>query len=110
MIDKYSYKVTWSEDDKEFVGLCAEFPSLSWLSKTQSGAFSGIRRLVAEVIQDMKKNKEKLPEALAAKHFSGKFIVRIPPELHRKLAIEAQEAQVSLNRYISARLASTNTN
>ena len=28
---RYSYSVTWSAQDGEFVGLCAEFPSLSWL-------------------------------------------------------------------------------
>jgi hypothetical protein len=27
--DRYTYRVTWSEDDNEYVGLCAEFPSLS---------------------------------------------------------------------------------
>lgn len=45
MLDKYSYRVTWSDDDNEFVGLCAEFPSLSWLSKSQDAAFKGIRKL-----------------------------------------------------------------
>ena len=28
--DHYAYRVTWSPGDGEFVGLCAEFPSLSW--------------------------------------------------------------------------------
>ena len=32
--DRYTYRVTWSGDDNEYVGLCAEFPSLSWLAKT----------------------------------------------------------------------------
>lgn len=32
--DHYTYRVTWSEKDREYIGLCAEFPSLSWLSKT----------------------------------------------------------------------------
>ena len=27
--DKYTYRVTWSEEDAEYVGLCAEFSSLS---------------------------------------------------------------------------------
>jgi hypothetical protein len=25
--DRYTYRVTWSEEDEEYVGLCAEFPS-----------------------------------------------------------------------------------
>ena len=27
----YTYRVTWSDDDEEYVALCAEFPSLSYL-------------------------------------------------------------------------------
>lgn len=105
MIDKYSYRITWSDEDAEFVGLCAEFPSLSWLSKSQESAFKGIRKLVADVVKDMQKNNEPIPEAIAVKRFSGKFVVRVPPELHRALAIEAKEAGISLNRYVSLKLA-----
>ena len=103
--DHYTYRVTWSEDDQEHVGLCAEFPSLSWLSPTPEGALRGIRSVVAEVVADMKKIKEKIPEPLASRKFSGKFMVRIPPEVHRELVMEAAENGVSLNRLASARLA-----
>ncbi len=60
--------------------------------------------MVEEVVTDMQKNNEEVPEALAEKHFSGKFQVRIPPEQHRKLAMKAAEMGVSLNRYISSKL------
>jgi hypothetical protein len=39
--DKYTYRVTWSEDDNEYVGLCAECPSLSWLADTVSCSLHG---------------------------------------------------------------------
>src|SRR5579872_7021582 len=105
MSDKYTYRVMWSEEDKNYVGLCAEFPSLSWLDKSQDDAFEGIRRIVAETIADMKSHHEPIPEPLSSKKFSGKFIVRVPAELHRELAVEAQENNISLNRYISNKLA-----
>jgi predicted HicB family RNase H-like nuclease len=105
MHDKYSYRVMWSEEDQEYVGLVAEFPSLSWLSKSQEAAFKGIRKLTKDVVADMKKHGEIVPEPLASKTFSGKFIVRVPPDVHRRLAIAAQEAKVSLNRFVSAKLA-----
>ena len=63
--DKYTYRVTWSEDDNEYVGLCAEFPSLSWLSSTPEAALKGIRKLVAEIVTDMKSNNENIPEPIA---------------------------------------------
>ena len=105
MTDHYTYRLTWSVEDEEYVGLCAEFPSLSWLSSTQEEAFSGIRRLVAESIADMQANNERPPEPLADRSYSGKFMVRVPPETHRALAIRAAEEGVSLNRLVSARLA-----
>ena len=40
--DKYTYRVTWSEDDNEYVGLCAEFSSLSWLADTPEKALKFI--------------------------------------------------------------------
>ncbi len=102
--DHYTYRVTWSEEDNEYVGLCAEFPGLSWLSKTPEAALKGIRKVVADVIKDMEESGEKIPKPLANKNYSGKFMVRIPPEVHRNLAIQAAESGVSINRLVSSRL------
>ena len=104
IVDHYTYRVTWSPEDEEYVGLCAEFPSLSWLEPTPDAAFSGIRQLVAECVADMQANDEAPPEPLAERTFSGRFLVRVPPETHRALAIRAAEEGVSLNRLVSARL------
>ena len=103
-IDHYTYRVTWSEEDQEHVGLCAEFPSLSWLAASPEAALSGIRTVVAKVVDEMQANGETIPEALASHRFSGKFMVRVPPEVHRQLALEAAEAGVSLNRLASVKL------
>jgi predicted HicB family RNase H-like nuclease len=104
--DRYTYRITWSEDDKEFVGLCIEFPSLSWLAKSPGAALKGIRRVVNKAVQDMDSNGESAPVPISGKLYSGKFIVRIPPEVHRALAIRAAEEGISLNRLVSARLTS----
>jgi len=101
----YTYRITWSEEDKEYIGLCAEFPSLSWLADTQEKALQGINNVVSEVISDMESNNETVPPPLSTKHYSGKFTVRIPADLHRKIAIQSAEAGISFNRYISAKLA-----
>ena len=103
--DHYTYRVTWSEEDKEYVGLCAEFPSLSWLASAPEAALRGVRAAVADVVEDMDRQREPIPEPLASRSFSGKFMVRVPPNVHRELALEAAEAGVSLNRLASAKLA-----
>jgi len=102
--DRYTYRVTWSNEDGEYVGLCAEFPSLSWLANSPEAALKGIRTVVADVISDMQSNNETIPQPLATRHYSGKFTVRIPPEVHRDLRIQAAEANVSFNRLVSAKL------
>jgi predicted HicB family RNase H-like nuclease len=102
--DRYTYRVTWSEEDGEFIGLCAEFPSLSWLASSQAKALSGIVAMVAEVLADMHRSREPIPDPLSAKRYSGKFQVRITPDRHRALAVEAAESKVSLNRLVSDRL------
>ena len=102
--DRYTYRITWSEEDREFVGLCVEFPSLSWLAESQETALKGIRKVAEDVIKDIKDSGESPPLPLSSRKFSGKFMVRIPPEVHRRLAIEAEEEGISLNRLVSAKL------
>lgn len=102
--DRYTYRVTWSEEDGEFVGLCAEFPSLSWLAPSQAKALSGMVAVVEEVLADMHRSGEQIPDPLSTRRYSGKFQVRIPPDRHRALAIEAAESKISLNRLVNDRL------
>ena len=102
--DHYTYRVTWSEEDQEYVGLCAEFSSLSWLAGTQEAALKGIRSVVADAVADMRKTKEPIPEPLAGKRYSGRFMVRIPSDVHRDLTLKASEDGISLNRLVSAKL------
>lgn len=104
-VDHYTYRVTWSPEDGEHVGLCAELPSLSWLAATPEAALKGIRKVAAEAVADMKATGEAVPAPLAEKHYSGEFRVRIPPGVHRALALQAAEQGVSLNRLASAKLA-----
>jgi len=107
--DRYTYRVTWSEEDNEYVGLCVEFPSLSWLEPLPEEALKGIRQVVAQTVADLEASGETVPEPIAVKKYSGKFMVRIPPELHRHLALEAAEAGISLNRLASDKLSRQET-
>ncbi|MGN6085414.1 type II toxin-antitoxin system HicB family antitoxin [Trinickia sp.] len=102
--DHFTYRVTWSPEDGEHVGLCAEFPSLSWLDTTPEGALAGIRQLVIDVVREMTANGEKVPGPIANRTYSGEFKVGIPPQIHRALVLQAPEEGVSLNRLASAKL------
>jgi predicted HicB family RNase H-like nuclease len=104
-INHYTYRVTWSQEDGEHVGLCAEFPALSWLAATPEKALAGIRRLVGEVVTDLQATGEPVPDPLSERQYSGRFMVRVPSLVHRALATEAAEQGVSINRLVSAKLA-----
>lgn len=104
MTDHYTYRVVWSAEDEAYCGTAAEWRGLSWIADTPETAFQGIRELIAESVQDCAEDGIPVPEPLADRAFSGKFQVRVPPELHRELVIEAAEQGVSLNRLISSRL------
>lgn len=105
--EHYTYRVRWSAEDASYIGTVAEMPSLSWAAETQADAFSGIRSLVTDVLDDMLANDETPPDAIADRSYSGKFIVRVTPEVHRQLAIDAAEQHVSLNRLAASRLVGT---
>lgn len=101
----YTYRVIWSEEEGEFVGLCAEFSSLSHLDETQAAALEGIARLVSGIVADMRAAGESPPLPITDRGYSGRLQVQITPGLHRRLAILAAKANVSLNRIVSDQLA-----
>lgn len=58
--ERYVYRVEWSEEDGEFVGLCAELPGLSWLAPTQSEALVGIVATARDSVEILKADGEPL--------------------------------------------------
>ena len=58
-----------------------------------------------DVLTDLAATGEPIPDPLSERIYSGRFVVRVPSEVHRRLAREAAEQHVSLNRLVSDRLA-----
>ena len=104
-IDHYTYRITWSEEEHEHLGLCTEFPGLSWLEKAPEKALAGIRKLVRQTVEYLVMQNKTVPQAIAMRSCSGKFLGRVPPETHCRLAMQAAESGVSLNRLVSSKLA-----
>jgi len=102
--EHYSYRVSWSAEDGEFVGTVLELPSLSWLESEPGAAFSGIQKLAYEVVDDLAASGEEVPVPLSDRHYSGEFRVRIPPAMHRRLVEEAAEQGISMNRLANHKL------
>ena len=103
---KYTYQISWSEEDGEYIATVLEFPSLSWLDPDRAQAEQGLLNLVAEVLEDMAESGEKIPTPLGERSSSGKFNVRTSHSLHRRLVMEAEAEGVSLNTWVNQKLAS----
>lgn len=103
-VSHYTYRVTWSAEDGEFVATVAEFPSLSWLAPSQVEALEGLEALITDVVADMDVRGEDVPDPLADRHFSGKFNLRLGEKLHREVALRAAEDRLSINQWVVRRL------
>jgi len=106
MIDKYDYRVTWSEEDQVFIATVSEFTFLTAHGDTPEKALKEIRFVVEAVVKDLKENKEHIPDPLSIRRYSGKLNLRMPEGLHCRLAQEAARQNISLNQLINLKLAS----
>ncbi len=106
MIDyrKYTFNVKWSEKDRAFMGTCLEFKSLSSIAKSPEKAIEEIQCVVKETIERMENEGVLVPEPLSTKEFKGKLTLRVTPELHRSMAIEAGRRGETVNKYIINKL------
>jgi hypothetical protein len=50
--DNYSYRIVWSEEDEEYIGLCDEIPFLSWQAPEPEEALQGILQLVTKFVTE----------------------------------------------------------
>lgn len=103
-IDKYTYRIEWSEEDETHLAYCLEFPSLMAHGKRSEDALKEIKTVVKESIQWMKEEGEDIPEPIGTKQFKGNLTLRTSSEIHRKLAIKSAEEGVSINQYILSKL------
>lgn len=104
--DEYSYRVQYSPDDQAFIGLVDELPGLSVFAGTLEAAIKEIRIVVEAGLQLLADRGEQIPEPISRREYSGKFVIRMDPRLHRKLVSEALRNGVSLNEHVTAKLAS----
>ena len=104
LIDKYTYRVEWSEEDNTHIAKCLEFPSLMAHGATSVDALNELEVVVTETIEWMKADGDEIPEPFGLKKYKGNLTLRVPPELHKNLAIKSAEEGISINKYILSRI------
>lgn len=103
-IKKYTYRLEWSEADNAHIARCLEFPSLAAHGKTPEKALKEIEIVVAESVKWIEEENGVVPEPLGSRHYKGNITLRVPPDMHRMLAILSAEQGVSVNQLILSRL------
>jgi len=101
----YTYRVFFDQADGYFVATVAEWPSLSCAADSQVEALNGVVEVVKDALSLLTEDGGQPPCPLQERRYSGKMTLRVPPELHRRLAIEAAEQNVSINRLAATKLA-----
>jgi predicted HicB family RNase H-like nuclease len=102
---RYPKFVEWSDEDGCFVGMCPSLMFGGVHGRDEAKVYAELCHAVEEVVEILETDGHPLPEPLAKKTFSGKFVVRVEPALHRRLALKALAAGESLNSYCVKALA-----
>ena len=102
---RYAKFVEWSDEDECFIGRCPGLFEGAVHGSDEAKVYKELCETVEEWIELLHKDGLDLPDATAERKYSGKFVVRIEPSLHRRLALKAQAAGESLNTFIERRLA-----
>jgi len=97
--DRYLKIVEWSEVDQKYIGSCPELFGGGCDGNDEVKVYKELCKIVDEWIEIYKQDGEPLPEPKLLKKYSGKFVMRVDPELHQALAIRAYRAKESLNNY-----------
>ena len=101
---RYAKFVEWSDEDQCFIGRCPELTLGGVHGSDEAKVYAELCEVVEEWIELLHKDGVPLPEPLAAKSFSGKFVLRVEPAIHRRLAAKALAAGESLNTYCAKTL------
>ena len=104
---RYVKVVEWSEEDGVFIGSAPPLVGQACHGKTEAEVLTQLQVIVEEWVEILLSDKKALPTALDKKTYSGRFVVRVKPELHKRLALQAAARAESLNEFIVSRLSAS---
>lgn len=79
IVDKYTYRIEWSEEDQIFIARCMEFSGLAAHGTSSESTLKEIKKVINESIKWLKEEGKAVPEPLEMKKFKGNLTLRMPP-------------------------------
>jgi predicted RNase H-like HicB family nuclease len=101
--NRYPAEVFWSEEDSGFIAIAPDLPGCSAFGLTQQEALAELQDAMAAWIEAAHSAGNPIPEPsdpAREADYSGKVLLRMPRDLHARLARLAKTETVSLNQYI----------
>jgi predicted HicB family RNase H-like nuclease len=90
---RYVKYVEWSDEDRCFIGRCPEIFSGAVHGSDEARVYTELCETVEEWIEVLGNDRIPFPDPMSGqKEFSGKFVFRLEPALHRRLAAKASAA------------------
>ncbi len=102
---KHAVVVAWSDEDQGYIATAPELPGCSAFGETEEEAIKEVKVAASLWISAAKKTGRPIPEPIVEKKFKGRYPLRIPEDLRRRLELEAKRKGVSLNQLILRRIA-----
>lgn len=104
--DAYLKIVEWSEEDGCYVGSAPPLIGPCCHGQDEARVYRQLCQIVDEWIEIHAEDGKVLPESLLSpdKEYSGKFMLRVDPQLHKALAINSVKEGKSLNAYVTEKL------
>lgn len=102
---RYLKIVEWSDADGCFVGSAPPIIGPCCHGRTEAEVMAQLSAIVEEWVATLLHDGHPLPRGTRGKKYSGQFVVRIPPELHKKASLKALARGESLNQFVASALA-----
>jgi len=102
---RYPKIVEWSNEDRCFIGRCPTLFSGGVHGGDEADVYRELCRTAEEWVEILEKDGVPLPKAKRSANYSGKFMVRVAPEIHQRLSLKAMAAGESLNSIVAKALA-----
>ncbi len=101
-MNRYGFKIFWSEEDHAFIATCQEFPGLSAFGSIEEEALREGKVALQMMIEAYQERGIPLPQPTQVREegYSGQFRVRLPKSLHRQAAQIAATDGISLNQLV----------
>src|SRR2546425_12747348 len=98
---RYPKFVEWSDEDQCFIGRCPMLFNGGVHGDDEAAVYRELCRTAEEWVGILHKDGVPLPRAKRSEEYSGKFLVRVAPEIHQRLALKAMAAGESLNSMVA---------